>query len=288
MKVVPQAFYQHPQIEKILVDGLSCVILKSVAQTDLQNQRYLSAHAFTLVTNGSLRIESFEGDLQVVYKNQLIFLPKGLYMVSDIIPKNETFDAIVFFFDEEVTNTFLNGLPSYEDREESDSAIIDYNEDLSLFVDTLLTLYQGKKQHQFTKAKLVEFLHLIALSAQGKDFVAQLRSLKKKERKSIRSFMEEHFDKPLGIEDYAYLTGRSISTFQRDFKRRFQMSPKKWLIQKRMERAAQLLQEQQMSVSEITHEAGYENTSHFIKAFRKKFGISPKQFQLQHRKNMLI
>lgn len=100
--------------------------------------------------------------------------------------------------------------------------------------------------------------------------------------------MEENFDKPLDIEDYAYLTGRSISTFRRDFKSKYTISPKKWLIEKRLEKASLLLKGKNDSVTSIALQVGYENTSHFIKAFQKEFNISPKQFQIGHRKNMLL
>ncbi|MEO0528099.1 MAG: AraC family transcriptional regulator [Bacteroidota bacterium] len=288
MKVVPQAFYQHPKIQKILMDGLSCIIQKSVTNADRQNQRYLSSHALTLVINGSLQIETFDGQLDIVHKNQLIFLPKGMYMISDIIPKDKTFDAIVFFFDEEVTDTFLTNFDSIDNVMHPSTLIMDYNEDLRLFTDTLLTLYKDKHLHQFTKPKLLEFLHLIGLTAQGDKFVQNLQAIKNREKKSVSTFMEEHYDKPLDIEDYAYLTGRSVSTFQRDFKRKFAISPKKWLIEKRLQKSAQLLKKNSYSVTDTMHQVGYENTSHFIKAFHKKFGISPKQFQIQHRKDILI
>lgn len=97
MKVVPQTFYQHPRIENILVNGLSCVLLKNVQYRDLQNQRYVASHALILVLNGTLQIETPEGELTIINRNQIIFLPKGLYMISDIIPKNESFEAVVFF-----------------------------------------------------------------------------------------------------------------------------------------------------------------------------------------------
>ena len=288
MKVVPQAFYQNPKIEKVFLDGLSCVLEKTVAHADPQNQRYLAAHAITLVRNGKLQIETFEGKVQTVQKNELIFLPKGMYMISDIIPKNDVFNALVFFFDDDVCDAFLSSFGLLQPEKVCGPLRIDFNEDLRLFTDTLTSLYKGRNQNQFTRPKLVEFLHLIALSKQGEDFANRLQSLKTRERRSIRSFMEEHFDKPLDIEDYAYLTGRSISTFQRDFKHRFHISPKKWLIQKRLDKAAFLLRTTSNSVNGITVEVGYENTSHFIKAFHKNFGISPKQYQIQHRKNALI
>ncbi len=288
MKVVPQVFYKHPKIEKVLVDGLSCIILKSVKQADLQNERYLAAHALTLVLNGALQVEDPEGDVTIVPKNQMILLPKGLYMISDIIPKNQSFDAIVFFFDEEITDEFLINFETGTSENLSGSLLIPYDENLRLFVDTLLMLYKGKHQHQFTKPKLLEFLHLISLTASGEEFVQRLQSIKNRERKNIKTFMLQNFDKPLDIEDYAYLTGRSISTFRRDFKSKFNISPKKWLIEKRLEKAASLLKEKSDSITSIALQVGYENTSHFIKAFQKQFNTSPKQFQITYRKEILL
>ncbi len=288
MKVVPHVFYKHPNIEKILVDGLSCIIIKSVQEADLQNERYLAAHAITLVLNGSLQVENPDGKITIINKNQIVLLPKGLYMISDIIPKNQSFEAVVFFFDEEIIDEFLIGFEVRKPENSSETVIIDYDQNLRLFVDTLITLYRGKFQNQFTKSKLLEFLHLIAVSDKGKTFISKLQSLKHRERRNIKKFMIGNFEKPLDIEDYAYLTGRSISTFRRDFKSKFNISPKKWLIEKRLEKAAALLKEKSDSVTNIALQVGYENTSHFIKAFQKKFDISPKQFQINHRKNILI
>lgn len=288
MKVVPQAFYQHPKMEKVLMDGLSCVILKSVQQMDLQNQRYLASHALVLVLKGALQIETPEGELTLVKKNQIILIPKGLYMISDIIPKNESFEAIVFFFDEEIIDEFLSNFEMYVTENVPKTLILDYTQNLRLFTDTLLTLYRNKNQHQFTKPKLLELLYLISVSEKGEQFIAKLQCLKKRAKKDIKTFMSDNFDKPLDIEDYAYLTGRSISTFRRDFKSKFEISPKKWLIEKRLEKAAELFKGKNDSVTSIALQVGYENTSHFIKAFQKKYKISPKQFHIKYRKEILI
>ncbi|WP_299183065.1 helix-turn-helix transcriptional regulator [uncultured Aquimarina sp.] len=288
MKVVPQVFYQHPRIEKVLIDGLSCVILKNVEQADLQNERYLAAHALTLVLNGGLQVETPEGDLTIVQKNQIILLPRGLYMISDIIPKDNSFEAIVFFFDEEITDEFLNNFEVFTKEDTSTNLVLEYDQNLRLFTDTLLTLYRGKNQHQFTRPKLLELLHLISISKQGSEFLSKLFQLKKRAKKNIRTFMNNNFDKPLDVEDYSYLTGRSISTFRRDFKSKFGISPKKWLIERRLEKASFLLKDTNDSVTSIARQVGYENTPHFIKTFQKKFNISPKQFQIKYRKDNMI
>lgn len=95
--------------------------------------------------------------------------------------------------------------------------------------------------------------------------------------------MELNFDKPLLIEDYAFLTGRSISSFRRDFKRKYDTTPKKWLLEKKLYKAKQLLSSTNLSINEISLEIGFDNTSHFISLFRKSYNETPKQFLIRKR-----
>ena len=281
MKVVPQAFYASPKIEKISVDKLCSILFKSVSKADFQNERFLASHAITLVLNGALRIESTGNIHTVVNKDEMVFLPKGLYMISDIIPKGGTFDAVVFFFDDDLLNRFLIDFDTATPLDCQNLFITKYHQHLQLFTDNLLTLYRYKQCPKVTVLKLLELLHLISISGKGNEFISRLQSLKTRRRENIKFFMEAHFDKPLDIVDYAYLTGRSISTFQRDFKKRFNVSPKKWLIEKRLSKAMELLRENSDSITDIAYNIGYGSSSHFIKAFQKKYNISPKQFQIK-------
>jgi len=99
--------------------------------------------------------------------------------------------------------------------------------------------------------------------------------------------METNFDKPLKIEDYAYLTGRSLSTFRRDFKAYYDSTPQKWLKEKRLDKAIHILTKKEISVTQLAYQVGYENISYFIKEFKSKFGLSPKQYLLSKHKNFL-
>ena len=99
--------------------------------------------------------------------------------------------------------------------------------------------------------------------------------------------MEQNYDKPLKVEDYAYLTGRSESTFRRDFKQYFDTTPQQWLKEQRLEKALRLLQKQEMSVTQVAYEIGYENISYFIRAFKGKVGLSPKQYMLSLHRNQI-
>lgn len=291
MRVLPQLFYETPEYKKILVDGLSCIVHKKLDNAVWQKEGYVSAHAITLVLNGELHIENDDGFLAHVTQNKMIFLPKGLYSISDILPKNGTFEAIVFFFDEEVITEFINSMNGKTTKEKCVShLLLDYTDPIRTFTESLLKLYNGhtKPHHKLTGAKLFEFLHLVSAEHPSVCFLGALTSLNNKERKSLRAFMHANFSKPLSIEDYAYLTGRSLSTFRRDFKMQFGLSPKQWLIDKRLEKAHTLLSKNNTTISDVVLETGYENISHFIKAFHKKYGMPPKQFLISKRKEALV
>lgn len=291
MRVVPQSFYQNPNIDKFLVNGLSCVVLKQAHKPDLNNERYVAAHALTLVQKGTLRIKSYEGQECLVPENKMVFLPRGLYMISDIIPKNQPFQATVFFFNEEVIQEFLAAWSLLEIKPVQEwPLILDYTDPIRSFTENLGRIYGPQKSvHKaLSTIKLLELLHIITSSEAGQKFLHLLAAIHQQPKRDIREFMKLYFDKPLSVEDYAYLTGRSLSTFQRDFKRQFHSSPKQWLIDKRLEKACKLLSNNDFNVTDTAYEVGYENISHFIKAFRRKYKISPKQFMIQRRDEITL
>jgi AraC-like DNA-binding protein len=92
------------------------------------------------------------------------------------------------------------------------------------------------------------------------------------------NFMQRNFMFNMSLEKLGYLTGRSLSTFNRDFKKLFNTTPQKWLTDKRLELAHYHLSEKKKKPTEVYLEVGFEDLSHFSFAFKKKYGISPNQF----------
>lgn len=290
LRILPQMFYQNPEMDKILVDGLSCVIHKVLTGPVWHKEGYIATHAITLVLKGQLQVESDEGEIAKVKTNQMIFMPKGLYNISDVIPDGDRFEAVMFFFDEELVANFVTANNIQPKKEKCVAyKIMDYTTEVRLFTESLLQLYKNKPvaDRKITKLKLYELLHLLSFS-RSDCLLSALATLNNKERKSLREFMNANFAKPLRIEDYAYLTGRSLSSFRRDFIEQFGISPKQWLIEKRLEKARAALERNGTTVSQVAQEVGYENFSHFIKAFHKKYGISPKQFLMKSRREVFV
>ena len=92
---------------------------------------------------------------------------------------------------------------------------------------------------------------------------------------NLKAFMERNFRFNLSLARFAYLTGRSISTFKRDFLGEFSMTPAKWLQQKRLDEAYYLLKEEKFKTTDVYAEVGFEDLSHFSFVFKKHFGINP-------------
>ncbi|HTI90436.1 MAG TPA: AraC family transcriptional regulator [Puia sp.] len=91
----------------------------------------------------------------------------------------------------------------------------------------------------------------------------------------LADFMEKAFMFNLTLGNFASLTGRSIATFNRDFRKAFNTPPQRWLVKKRLELAHYEIFEKGRKPGNVYIEVGFENFSHFSYVFKKHFGYSP-------------
>ncbi len=91
----------------------------------------------------------------------------------------------------------------------------------------------------------------------------------------LEAFMNRNFHFNVDLNRFAYLTGRSLATFKRDFEKLFHTTPARWLQQRRLQEAYYLIREKGKSASDIYLDLGFEDLSHFSFAFKKQFGAAP-------------
>lgn len=130
-----------------------------------------------------------------------------------------------------------------------------------------------KPRDNFMELKLQE--GLMALLAIDERFISTMFDFNEPWKIDILGFMEENFTCDLSIEEIAHYTGRSLATFKRDFKKISELTPEKWLIKKRLERAYELMNAGGKKVVDVYAEVGFRNPSHFSTAFKREFGMSP-------------
>jgi AraC family transcriptional regulator, exoenzyme S synthesis regulatory protein ExsA len=92
---------------------------------------------------------------------------------------------------------------------------------------------------------------------------------------SLQRIMEDNYCFNLTLEQYAELCNRSLSAFKRDFQKVMHTTPGKWLLEKRLNHALHLLEHHEKNVSEVAFESGFENASHFTRAFRERYQVTP-------------
>ena len=93
----------------------------------------------------------------------------------------------------------------------------------------------------------------------------------------LSSFMAEHLTDNLSLDELARKSGRSLSTFHRDFKMQFGSSPHRWIKEQRLRLAYRILTQTDRKASEIFLDLGFEDLSHFSRSFKAFFGINPSQ-----------
>ncbi len=91
----------------------------------------------------------------------------------------------------------------------------------------------------------------------------------------LEDFMSKNFMFNVSLETFAKMTGRSLSTFKRDFEKILNAPPSRWLKQKRLEHAHYLIKEKHKTPSAVYLEVGFENLSHFSSSFKETYGYNP-------------
>ena len=92
-------------------------------------------------------------------------------------------------------------------------------------------------------------------------------------------FMHEHYRREIDLEEIAGAAYLSSFYFQRLFKRLMGVSPQKYLVGIRLDRARDLLLNTTDSVSRVSRSVGFRSQSHFARVFREVHGVSPLAFR---------
>jgi AraC-like DNA-binding protein len=104
------------------------------------------------------------------------------------------------------------------------------------------------------KLKLLELMFY--LSANDNKILEQLLDLRDNCRPDITSTVHENITNSLSLHQLAALSGRSLSSFRRDFQAIYNMPPSQWIRQKKLDKARELLISTTMTVSDICYTTG--------------------------------
>ena len=95
----------------------------------------------------------------------------------------------------------------------------------------------------------------------------------------VAEYIEAHLAAPLRLQDLAGIAGISAYQFARRFKRSTGLPPHQYVLQRRIERARDLLRADNMTVLAVALNCGFTSQSHFSFVFRNLTGVSPRRYR---------
>jgi AraC family transcriptional regulator len=100
-------------------------------------------------------------------------------------------------------------------------------------------------------------------------------------RRAVESaiWIDAHSQEPVDLEQVAAVAGLSPFHFLRLFGAVLGVTPHQYLVRSRLRRAARLLAEDQLPVTEIAYEVGFADLSNFVRSFHRAAGVSPRRFR---------
>ena len=242
----------------------------------IANEQFIGEHLFFYLVKGT--VSGYYGAEQYTLKTgEYGVVRKNRLGRQSSLNKNDSIEKIIFVFDEAFLKVFQEKHDLNRVKYLPDNSFIRTAENrlIAPFIQSLSPYYniQGQMEKNFFDVKREELLLILLkiepeLSGIFFDFGIPGKI-------DLEEFMQRNYKFNVSIERFAYLTGRSLSAFKRDFKTIFKDTPNKWLVQKRLKEAYFVIEEKDKKASEIYLELGFEALSHFSFAFKKLFGITP-------------
>lgn len=281
---VPQQLIGAPYYRNYLsIDAVNLVESCSHDASDQTGNMFLKDHMLLFVLEGSNRITHGKREY-LVSKNEMVLLKKNISISYDKTGSKLSggiYDSIMFFLKEEFIVDFIKmaGIKTMKTAELADVNVKPVREPLLSFVSSIKGHFNApeKVDKRLLKMKIMELL--FDLVQIDNNLLLQLIQLKKQFTTDITTVIEENYMSPLRLEDFAYLSGRSLASFKRDFNTIYKVSPAQYIKEKRMNKAKELLVSTDWAIQDICYTVGLENVSHFSRAFKEFSGKSPIDFR---------
>lgn len=214
-----------------------------------------------------------------IKKNSCIFVRKGAFVLEQLF---DTGFCVVLFFipDDFICNTLNTKFPPMKSAFRSHKQVIslETSDTLAAFFLSMSSYFSAEKEpgQALLELKFKELILTIADNPRNAELLSYFCALVHEPRPvALERLMMENYRYNLKLEQLARLSNRSLSAFKRDFQAIFHITPGRWLLEKRLLHAKNLLTNTNKTISEAAFESGFETPSHFSRSFKERFGVAP-------------
>lgn len=282
--------YKEPEIFgnkqfHILSEGLSC----DEVMTEICSLHWHDEIEFSLITEGESKffIENEEFDLQKydvafingkqIHMRQNSPLCKCSYFSIAIDSKflgATDFDDIFLRFIAPILNRSITVNTFFSGKDESNHFLIETLEKISRVLDRKDYAYE-----LLIRAYIYEIIFWIYQNHKYTISDIHKESPAIKEIRKITEYINDNFMKDITIGDLAKLSNLSNDYLIRVFTKYAHQTPINYVNSIRLHKAAQLLTNRDLSISEIALTVGFNNISYFSKIFKREYHSSPSDYR---------
>ena len=241
---------------------------------------------FLFLQNGSFQFRT-PTNVTTYYKNEAMLAKCGNYFIEKISGKESSSDNTItvvgaFFYPEMVKGFFEKDLSIKHFKKKFDVIKVNVEPLMKAYIDSIDFLLENQSivdvNMIFTKLK--ELLLILSKSENASSVHAFVESLFIPHEYNFNEIIQNNMYADLSLADLAKLCNCSLATFKRTFNELYSESPAKYITNKKMEKAAQLLQIKSKPIADIAYECGFNNVSNFNKIFKRHFSTSPSRYRL--------
>ncbi|RYY58438.1 MAG: AraC family transcriptional regulator [Chitinophagaceae bacterium] len=245
---------------------------------DISPEQFIPEHFFICLLRGSMK--AYDGNKVYNVQPGTFYIARKNHLVRYTKYKEDgQFQKIIITLDEKFLRSFNQRHPvPVSPQHLGDSFIVlEENPVYNAFIKSLEPYYSNEDSIDDTFADLKREELLLIITRYNPELTNILFDFGAPEKLNLEEFMNKNFRFNVSLERFAFLTGRSLSSFKRDFQKTFGISPGAWLKKKRLEEAYFLISSNQQKPSDVYLEVGFEDLSHFSFVFKKEFGKAPSE-----------
>lgn len=150
-----------------------------------------------------------------------------------------------------------------------------YRESISILLDN-----PELAEEQLIKNKLREFILLMTKTVRAPSEIDFLSSMFKPNFVKFEEVIMHNLYSSLDLPEFASLCHMSLSTFKRKFNDVYNESPAKYFTKMKMKKAAEMLIHNDLRISDIAYDLGYDSLTTFNRAFKQETGKSTSDYRL--------
>ena len=245
---------------------------------------------FLYFSEGGLDIASASEKVHI-HEQEGVLLKCGTYF-ADLLPNTRSGRCevcVIHFFPDILQDIFSGEVPYFvkQDQLTKYTRRITQKEVFEHFIESLTFYFENPElvNQDILYLKIKELL-LLLIQTDAAETVTELYShLFTPQKASITEVIETHLYSQLTLEQLAALSGLSLSAFKREFKKHFKETPAQYIRNRRLQKAKDLLVHSSLSISEISFQIGYEDSSYFSRLFSSNFMLSPSEYRKSKQKS---